>query len=126
MNSVYCGYYDEEMDQSIPAKPTLEEAVTLFKRFRWGNTKVESSEKLLIFQSGEIDEASLSISKFDEGAWCVSAATSKRRRFWGPFFKVNTFGVFLDKNSEEVECILRLFYECSTSEFSEFLKSNTE
>jgi len=126
VNSVYCGYYDEEAEQSISARPTMEESVSLFKSFRWSNKKEESSEKLLIFQTGEIDEASLSISKFDEGAWCISAATSKRRRFLGPFFKVNTFGVFVDKNSAEVESILRLFYESSTSEFAEFLKNNTE
>ncbi|WP_043319359.1 hypothetical protein [Microbulbifer sp. HZ11] len=126
MNLVYCGYYDEEAEQNIPAKPTMEEAICLYKSFQWENKEEESSQKLLIFQTGEFNESSLSISKFDEGAWCISASTSRRRRFFGPFFKINTFRVFIDKNVAEVERILRLFYESSTSEFAEFLKSNVE
>lgn len=126
MEGIFCSYYDEEAEQNIPIKPTLDEAVSLFRSFQWENYKEDSSSKLLIFQSHKFDEASLSISSFDEGAWCISAATSKRRRFFGPFFKVNTFGIFIDKTSVEVENILRLFYENSVSEFSALLKSSSE
>ena len=126
MKGVFCGYYDEESDQSIPMEPTLDEAVLLFKTFRWENDREESAPKLLIFQNGDTDEASLSISKVDEDQWCISAAASTRRRFFGPFFKANRFKLFLNKTADEVEDLLRFFYQSSVIDVADLLKNDAE
>jgi hypothetical protein len=126
MDQVFCGYYDEEMEQDVPLQPNLDEAITFFKNFIWDNKNVESAMKILFFQTPEDDEASLQISSLEKNQWCVSANVSKRRRFLGPFFKRDTFKIFIDKNKLETENIIRLFYQNSSNEFTTYLQCSEE
>jgi hypothetical protein len=112
--SVFCGYLDEEMDQDVPLTPTLAEAISFFRNFIWENEKSESSMKILSFTI--LDEAYLQISTLTENLWCVTASVSTRRRFLGPFFKRESFRIFLDINASETENIISL------DELNELLK----
>jgi hypothetical protein len=118
--SVFCGYLDEEMDQDVPLTPTLAEAISFFRNFIWENEKSESSMKILSFTI--LDEAYLQISTLTENLWCVTASVSNRRRFLGPFFKRESFRIFLDINASETEDIIRLLYQDSLDELDEMLK----
>jgi hypothetical protein len=118
--SVFCGYLDEEMDQDVPLTPTLAEAISFFRNFIWENEKSESSMKILSFTI--LDEAYLQISTLTENLWCVTASVSTRRRFLGPFFKRESFRIFLDINASETEDIIRLLYQDSLDELDEMLK----
>ena len=118
--SVFCGYLDEEMDQDVPLTPTLAEAISFFRNFIWENEKSESSMKILSFTI--LDEAYLQISTLTENLWCVTASVSTRRRFLGPFFKRESFRIFLDINASETENIIRLLYQDSLNELNELLK----
>ncbi|MFT4764539.1 MAG: hypothetical protein ACI9OH_001634 [Oleispira sp.] len=118
--SVFCGYLDEEMDQDVPLTPTLAEAISFFRNFIWENEKSESSMKILSFTI--LDEAYLQISTLTENLWCVTASVSTRRRFLGPFFKRESFRIFLDINASETENIIRLLYQDSLDELNELLK----
>ncbi|MFT4908404.1 MAG: hypothetical protein ACI978_002495 [Oleispira sp.] len=118
--SVFCGYLDEEMDQDVPLTPTLAEAISFFRNFIWENEKSESSMKILSFTI--LDEAYLQISTLTENLWCVTASVSTRRRFLGPFFKRESFRIFLDINASETENIIRLLYQDNLNELNELLK----
>lgn len=118
--NVFCGYLDEEMDQDVPLTPTLAEAISFFRNFIWENEKLESSMKILSFTI--LDEAYLQISTLTENLWCVTASVSTRRRFLGPFFKRESFRIFLDINASETEKIIRLLYQDSLDELNELLK----
>jgi hypothetical protein len=118
--SVFCGYLDEEMDQDVPLTPTLTEAISFFRNFIWENEKPESSMKILSFTI--LDEAYLQISTLTENLWCVTASVSTRRRFLGPFFKRESFRIFLDINASETENIIRLLYQDCLNELNELLK----
>ncbi|MBY6210603.1 hypothetical protein KUV95_03500 [Microbulbifer agarilyticus] len=126
MKRIFCAYYDEESEQDVPLQPTLNEAVSLFRRFNWENFKEESTLKSLVFQAQTSETSSLSISRVDESNWCVSASASNRRRFLGPFFKQHEFSLFLDKGADEVEELLRIFYQSTVFEFYTYLKSTGE
>ncbi|WP_028869566.1 hypothetical protein [Psychromonas arctica] len=126
MEGIFCGYYDQEMEQDVPLQPTLDEALTFFRHFHWQNQQQTSSMKILIFQIPESDEASLHISSLETGKWMISAKVSQRRRFLGPFFKRDTFSLFDDKNAIETEALIKDFYQCSLNEFSQRLKSNNQ
>lgn len=118
--SVFCGYLDEEMDQDVPLTPTLAEAISFFRNFIWENEKSESSMKILSFTI--LDEAYLQISTLTENLWCVTASVSTRRRFLGPFFKRESFRIFLDINASETENIMHLLYQDSLDELNKLLK----
>ncbi|MEL0647060.1 hypothetical protein V6248_06465 [Pseudoalteromonas agarivorans] len=124
MENIFCGYYDEEMEQDVPLQPNISEAITFFKDFIWENKNSESAMKILFLQALGDNEASLQISCLEKKLWCISTSVSIRRRFLGPFLKRNTFKVFIDKNEGETENIIRKFYESSPDEFVEFLKSS--
>ena len=124
MENIFCGYYDEEAEQDVPLQPNISEAITFFKGFIWGNESSESAMKILFFQSLGDNEASLQISCLEKSLWCISTSVSIRRRFLGPFFKRNTFKIFIDKNEDETENIIRLFYDSSPHEFAAFLKNS--
>ena len=124
MENIFCGYYDEEMEQDVPLQPNISEAITFFKDFIWENKNSESAMKILFLQALGDNEASLQISCLEKKLWCISTNVSIRRRFLGPFLKRNTFKVFIDKNEGETENIIRKFYESSPDEFAEFLKSS--
>ncbi|MEL0603448.1 hypothetical protein [Pseudoalteromonas undina] len=124
MENIFCGYYDEEAEQDVPLQPNISEAITFFKGFIWGNESSESAMKILFFQSLGDNEASLQISCLEKKFWCISASASIRRRFLGPFFKRSTFKIFIDKNEDETENIIRLFYDSSPHEFAAFLKNS--
>jgi hypothetical protein len=108
------------MDQDVPLTPTLAEAISFFRNFIWENEKSESSMKILSFTI--LDEAYLQISTLTENLWCVTASVSTRRRFLGPFFKRESFRIFLDINASETENIIRLLYQDSLNELNEVLK----
>ncbi|TMO81250.1 hypothetical protein CWC16_04360 [Pseudoalteromonas sp. S3776] len=124
MENIFCGYYDEEMEQDVPLQPNISEAITFFKDFIWENKNSESAMKILFLQALGDNEASLQISCLEKKLWCISTSVSIRRRFLGPFLKRNTFKVFIDKNEGGTENIIRKFYESSPNEFAEFLKSS--
>ena len=124
MENIFCGYYDEEAEQDVPLQPNISEAITFFKGFIWGNESSESAMKILFFQALGDNEASLQISCLEKKLWCISASASIRRRFLGPFFKRSTFKIFIDKNEDETENIIRLFYDSSPHEFAAFLKNS--
>lgn len=124
MDGIFCGYYDEEMEQDVPLQPNLTEAISFFKNFIWENKNNESTMKVLLLQVPEADDTSLQISSLEKNKWCVSAKVSNRRRFLGPFFKRETFKIFIDKNELETEKLIRLFYKSTLSEFTELLKNN--
>ncbi|CAM4269813.1 hypothetical protein [Pseudoalteromonas ostreae] len=124
MKGIYCGYYDEEMEQDVPLQPSLTEAVSFFKSFIWENKSEESSMKVIILQIPDMDDASLQISTLEENKWCISAHVSNRRRFLGPFFKRNTFKIFIDKNELETIEIITSFYQNTLEEFTALLKSS--
>ena len=120
IKSVFCGYLDEEMEQDVPLTPTLEEAISFFQNFIWENKNEESSMKMLNFAIS--NNAYLNISSFIENSWCVTASISTRRRFLGPFFKRQSFRIFLDINASEIEDIIRLFYQDSLDELDKILQ----
>jgi hypothetical protein len=122
MDGIYCGYYDEELDQDVPVQPTLDEALLLFNKFHWKNESKESAMKALMFQIP--DEAFMIITNLEKNMWHVSASVSNRRRFLGPYFKKKTFRIFLDTNAIDTEELLRLFYKSTLSEFTDLLKNN--
>ena len=62
MKGIYCGYYDEEMEQDVPLQPSLTEAISFFKSFIWENESAESSMKVIILQIPDMDDDSLQIS----------------------------------------------------------------
>ena len=120
IKTIFCGYFDEEMDQDVPLTPTLVEATSFFRNFIWKNEKTESSMKILSFTI--LNEGYLQISKLTENSWCLTASVSTRRRFFGPFFKRESFRIFLDINASETENIIRLLYQDSLDELNEMLK----
>ncbi len=120
IHSVFCGYLDEEIEQDVPLNPTLAEAISFFHSFIWENEKSESSMKMLNFIIP--DKAYLNISSLIEDSWCVTASVSTRRRFLGPFFKRESFRIFLDINATETENLMRLFYQDDLNELDELLK----
>ncbi|MEG3756960.1 hypothetical protein V5096_03275 [Pseudoalteromonas carrageenovora] len=124
MENIFCGYYDEEAEQDVPLQPNISEAITFFKDFIWENKSSESAMKILFFQALGGNEASLQISCLEKKLWCISTSVSIRRRFLGPFFKRSTFKIFIDKNEDETENIIRLFYDSSPHEFAAFLKNS--
>ena len=124
MENIFCGYYDEETEQDVPLQPNISEAITFFKSFTWENENSESAMKILFFQALGDNEASLQISCLEKSLWCISTSVSIRRRFLGPFFKRNTFKIFIDKNEDETESIIRLFYDSSPHKFAAFLKNS--
>lgn len=124
MENVFCGYYDEETEQDVPLQPNISEAITFFNNFIWENENSESAMKILFFQALGDNEASLQISCLEKSLWCISTSVSIRRRFLGPFFKRNTFKIFIDKNENETENIIRLFYDSSPHKFAAFLKNS--
>ena len=124
MENIFCGYYDEETEQDVPLQPNISEAITFFKSFIWENGNSESAMKILFFQALGDNEASLQISCLEKSLWCISTSVSIRRRFLGPFFKRNTFKIFIDKNEDETENIIRLFYDSSPHKFAAFLKNS--
>ena len=124
MENIFCGYYDEETEQDVPLQPNISEAITFFKSFIWENENSESAMKILFFQALGDNEASLQISCLEKSLWCISTSVSIRRRFLGPFFKRNTFKIFIDKNEDETENIIRLFYDSSPHKFAAFLKNS--
>ncbi|UJF21656.1 hypothetical protein [Shewanella sp. OMA3-2] len=123
MDGIFCGYYDEEIDQDVPMQPTLDEALLLFKKFHWENEKTQSAMKVLMLQIP--DDASMHVSCLEKNKWCITANVSNRRRFFGPFFKRDTFHIFIDKNAIETEELIRLFYRNTLSEFTDLLKSSS-
>jgi hypothetical protein len=126
MEGIFCGYYDEEMEQDVLSQPNLTEAVSFFRNFVWENKKKESAMKVLIFQIPSADGSSLQISKLDKNNWCVSAKVTNRRRFFGPYFKRDTFEIFIDKSEAETENLICLFYQNTLSEFTELLENNQQ
>ena len=80
--------------------------------------------KVIMFQSPSADDSSIQISSLEKGKWDVSAKVSNRRRFFGPFFKQDTFKVFIDKNKRETEKLIRSFYKSTLSELTAILKSS--
>ena len=124
MENIFCGYYDEETEQDVPLQPNISEATTFFKSFIWENENSESAMKILFFQALGDNEASLQISWLEKSLWCISTSVSIRRRFLGSFFKRNTFKIFIDKNEDETENIIRLFYDSSPHKFAAFLKNS--
>ena len=124
MENIFCGYYDEETEQDVPLQPNISEATTFFKSFIWENENSESAMKILFFQALGDNEASLQISCLEKSLWCISTSVSIRRRFLGPFVKRNTFKIFIDKNEDETENIIRLFYDSSPHKFAAYLKNS--
>jgi hypothetical protein len=120
IKSVFCGYLDEDIDQDVPLTPTLAEAISFFRNFIWENEKSESSMKILSFTI--LNESYLQISTLIENLWCITASVSTRRRFFGPFFKRESFRIFIDINASETENIIRLLYQDSLDELDELLK----
>lgn len=126
MEGIFCGYYDEEMEQDVPLQPTLDEAVLFFKKFHWENQQKASAMKILMFQIPDANEAFMHLSCLEKNKWCISANVSHPRRFLGPFFKRDTFHIFIDKNALETEELIRLFYQNTVSEFTILLKNSAE
>ena len=124
MNGIFCGYYDQEMEQDVPLQPTLNEALHFFRNFQWENKQPTSMMKMLMLQIPELDDTSLQISSLEKDKWIISAKVSQRRRFLGPFFKQDVFSLFMDKNALETENLIRDFYQHSLSEFIQLLKDN--
>ncbi len=126
MNQIFCGYYDEEMEQDVPLEPTLDEAVSFFENFIWENKNSASALKIIFFQTSKADDAALQISYLAKNAWSISASASKRRRFLGPFFKRNIFKIFLDKNKLETKNIIRALYQNTSNDFVQYLECSEE
>ncbi len=126
MEGIFCGYYDEEMEQDAPSQPNLTEAVAFFRNFVWENKEKESAMKVLTFQTPSADDSSLQISSIEQNKWCVSAKVTNRRRFFGPFFKRDTFEIFIDMSKTETEDLIRLFYRNSLSEFTALLENSNQ
>jgi len=126
MQGVFCGYYDEEMEQDVPLQPSLNEAILFFRNFKWENERAESTMKILMFQAPDKGDASLHLSSLEKDKWCVSAQVFNRRKFLGAFLKRDTFNLFIDQNTIETEELIRLFYQNSLSEFTAFLEASAD
>lgn len=121
MDNIYCGYFDEELDQVVPIQPTVNEAVDAFRNFIWKNEKAESHPKMLIF-SLHPDKTGMQILVCEGETWFVSALAATKRPYFGTFFKKETFHVFTDQTKTQTEEIIRLFYSSkSVDEFQRFL-----
>jgi len=126
MQGVFCGYYDEEMEQDVPLQPSLNEAILFFRNFKWENERAESTMKILMFQAPNKGDASLHLSSLEKDKWCVSARVFNRRKFLGPFFKRDAFNLFIDKNAIETEELIRLFYQKSLPELTALIEANED
>jgi len=126
MQGVFCGYYDEEMEQDVPLQPSLNEAILFFRNFKWENERAESTMKILMFQAPDKGDASLHLSSLEKDKWCISARVFNRRKFLGPFFKRDTFNLFIDKNAIDTEELIRLFYQKTLPELTALLEAKAD
>ncbi|GAB1621135.1 hypothetical protein AAOGI_11850 [Agarivorans albus] len=126
MNTVYCMYYDEELDQDVPLQPTLKEAIAFFKSFKWENMNEDSAMKILSLRIIGGEESSLIISQLEKDSWEVSAHSKRRRAYCGPFFKRESQELFFDISKQEVERLITALYQLSIPEFSALLTENNQ
>jgi len=126
MQGIFCGYYDEEIEQDVPLQPSLNEAILFFRNFKWENEREESTMKILMFQVPDKGDASLHLSSLEKDKWCISARVFNRRKFLGPFFKRDTFNLFIDKNAIDTEELIRLFYQKTLPELTALLEAKAD
>jgi len=126
MQGIFCGYYDEEIEQDVPLQPSLNEAILFFRNFKWENEREESTMKILMFQAPGKGDASLHLSSLEKDKWCISARVFNRRKFLGAFFKRDAFNLFIDKNAIETEELIRLFYQKSLPELTALIEANED